>query len=305
MLPDVCNALELGSIAQVKKIETGSHHLVWKATTTRGTFALRASAKIAGGGRSQRERLWETVGKWAVAPAYRDCYRVRLDRFDGWIEAFDWIEGRRLRPSADHIDLAQTLARLHLHPISSRFALVPRVDIVSFLKKRLANDLRAISGRSQIEKLLQNRTLQSLSLLRTRSPSHSKPCLIHNDLVDGNVIHSTERLALIDWDWAMITQPEVDLFCFLSPFVRSWRSTPRYVRPQTAVEFLDEYIRRVRRGKGQKPRIESELWKPYNTLLANWLRQAPLAPPHANSRSFYVKAFQEIDELAPILASFK
>lgn len=300
-LHTVCNQLGLGCFKRGSGIERGTHHVVWRVSTSDGDFAIRASSKTAQRGRTRRERLWTIVGACGAAPKYIGSVRIRKFGFDGWLEAFDWVQGRHLRPSADHIELARTLALLHLIPIPRDASLTPRLGLIRFLKNSLTRDLRTLRGRNAVDRLLRAKTNASLELLSELPRVSDTVAIVHNDLVDGNVISHANGVAIIDWDWAMITQPEMDLFCFLSPFVRSWRSMPRYVSVSTAVEFIDEYRRRVRRSRSRSAPLDLSGWRPYNALIANWLRRQKEAPPHAASLAFYKRSFAEVDELASII----
>ena len=305
LFPHVCTELNIGSPDKQKRIETGSHHLVWKITTRSGQFALRASSRLGQKNRHLRESLWTEVAKLGVAPKYHGCVRVRRGEFDGWLEAFGWIDGRNLSPSTDHLELARLLAKLHASPITRSTKFAPHVSLTEFMRSNLASDMANLRGRRPLDRLCRSRTAEALDSLRTEPLRHSRMALVHNDLVDANVLRSRSGISLIDWDWAMITLPEVDLFCFLSPFVRSWRRRPRYVKAQTASEFIAEYLRLTSRIKRRKQVLEVSCWKPYNVLLANWLQRETSAPEHMARLSFYQKAFQEVEKMALVLDTFK
>jgi aminoglycoside phosphotransferase (APT) family kinase protein len=274
---------------------------VWKVKTVTGEFAIRASSGVGQRNRSVRKRLWSVVGTSGVAPKFIGDVRTKVRGFDGWLEVFDWVPGRHLSPSADHVELARTLAVLHTKRIDKSSAIAPRVDLIPFLRTGLKRDLAALDGRNPIDQFLKLQTIAALGTLESRSPRRTRVSLVHNDLVDANVIRSGDGVYLIDWDWAMISQPEVDIFCFLSPFVRSWRTHPRYLSSRVATEFCGTYLRNIGRGR----RIDVTAWTSYNALLANWLRRQRLRPPHASELAFYQKAFRSVDRLAQSLATFK
>jgi len=308
-LTDICQSLELGHFVRARRIERGSHHLVWRVHTGEGVYALRPCARTgreAATRHASRERLWTTVGQWEVAPRYRGSQRLHMNEFDGWIEAFDWIDGRPLRPAADHRPLARTLAWLHGRSPGGAKNTVPEVSLQPFLQTELRGYLRRNRDGGSVKPLLRSRTLAALSSLEDCGPSSVKPRLVHNDLVDGNVLSQRGRVWLIDWDWAMITSPVVDLFCFLSPFVRSWGGQPRFLTEKVAKGFLAAYS--AERGKGHTARIlrsDGAFWVPYNTLLANWLYHEPLGMPHTTNAAFYRRAFAEVERLGEVIAAFK
>lgn len=298
-----CQELGLGHFERASGIERGTHHVVWHVITSRGHYAIRASSKTTQRSRRTREQLWDMVGDCGAAPKYRGSVRIHRHEFDGWLEVFDWAQGRHLRPTVDHIEVARTLGRLHRHPIPRGSNPAPRVALIRFLQNSLSTDLHALRGRNSVDRLLRAKTNAALKYLSGLPRAAGAAAIVHNDLVDGNVIRHANGIVLIDWDWAMVTQPEVDLFCFLSPFVRSWRSTPRFVNTPVAVEFLNEYRRCSERRTGPKSPIDLTAWRPYNILIANWLRRQKEAPPHAGSLAFYERSFVTVDKLASVMSS--
>lgn len=300
-LGEALESLELGAVGRIREIDTGTHHIVWKVSAGDRDYAMRASARANQTNRVMRERLWLMVGRAGVAPEYRGSLRVRTRIFDGWLEVFDWIHGRHLRPTKDHRALARTLAGLHSIPIPRKYDIAPRVGLRRFIIETLTRDLRDNRARGPIDRLLSERTTQSLAAVKAVPMRLPRAVLVHDDLVDANVIPSDGTVHLIDWDWAMITQPEVDIFCFLSPFVRSWGAKPSFLKPQIAADFCKEYLTDM----GPRTKVDPELWSPYNTLLANWLRRQRNAPPHARPLDFYERAFHEVGKLSAVLESLK
>ncbi len=301
LLADACVTLGLGPVARVRAIDTGSHHIVWMVKTVTGEFAIRASSYVGQRNRSVRKRLWSVVGAAGVAPGFIGDVRIDVRAFDGWLEVFDWVPGRHLNPSADHLELARTLAVLHTKRVEQASVIAPRIALTPFIRTGLKRDLATLQGRNPIDLLLKPHTMAALESLELRPSRRARVALVHNDLVDANVIRSGDGVYLIDWDWAMISQPEVDIFSFLSPFVRSWGAKPRYISSRLAVAFCTEYVQSI----GRNRRIDRTGWLAYNVLLANWLRRQCPAPPHASQTEFYQKAFASVERLFGALAVFK
>lgn len=309
LLPDFCHSLSLGSFSHARRIEHGRHHIVWQVWTSRGCFAIRPGARRGRDGNAShksREQLWTKVGSLLVAPKYRGSKELRLAGFDGWIEAFDWIESRHLIPTKEYTGVAQTLARLHIRCVSAGMQALPKVEMLSFLRTGLARYHRRNRGGGATADLLREETRETLRSLQDRRASPVRPCLVHNDLVDANVLFGEGRIWLIDWDWAMLGSPSIDLFGFLSPFVRSWGKGPCSLSSQQASRFLSTYA--TERGDSATMRVlreEACYWKPHNVLLANWLYHEASGRPRTTSLSFYTEAFEYVERLTRPISSFK
>ena len=157
-----------------------------------------------------------------------------------------------------------------------------------------------------IEKILDVHTTAALLTLASLRKSKMRSCLVHNDLVDGNVLCAKGRIWLIDWDWALLSAPCIDLYCFLSPFVRSWGLKPRFLAPRTVAEFLRAYF--AESGGGGRKRMlgaQTALWHPHNALLANWLYHEAKRLPHTSHSGFYLTSFRNVSRLSEVIESFK
>lgn len=255
---------------------------------------------------AHRELVWKSVGKWGVGAKYAGSVPLRTQTFDGSLEAFEWIQGRSLRPTLDAAHVARTLATLHSQPISSLQKFFPVTPFVPFVQSQLREYQRLNRTDGEIEEVLARESMRALETLKHLPIKTRRVALVHNDLVDANVLYADDRIWLIDWDWALFTAPSVDIYCYLSPFVRSWGRRPRFLDPQTSTDFLSTYfgsglVRRSMRRLGH----EAELWQPYNALVANWLHHDALRLPHLRRTSFYSDSFKNVDRLAEVLAAFK
>lgn len=255
---------------------------------------------------SRRDRLWRAVGKWQVAPEYVGSVPLETRSFSGRIEVFEWIEGRSLRASSDAKAVAATLARLHWHPFSAMTSCLPATPAVAFIQAKLRRYSRLNRVDGPIEKILGAQTATALRDLQDLQDTKIRSCLLHNDLVDGNVLCAKGRIWLIDWDWALISAPCIDLFCFLSPFVRSWGPEPQYVGSRAAAEFLTSYFA-VLGGCGRRRMLgaQTKLWQPHNALLANWLYHDAERLPHSVRSGFYTRSFEHVSRLSKVIDSFK
>lgn len=308
-VPAVCAASGIGKPLRIRRIDRGTHHLVWRVVTDRGSYALRPStmrSPITRQSSSSRDRLWKAVGKWQVAPEYVGSVTIVTRSFSGRVEVFEWIEGRTLQASRDARAVAATLARLHSHPLSAVTNYLPVTPTVPFIQSELRRYSRMNRTGGSIEKILAAQTTRALHALANMRDLKMRSCLVHNDLVDGNVLYATGRIWLIDWDWALISAPCVDLYGFLSPFVRSWGSKPGFLGTRAAAGFLRAYFAEA--GKGGRTRMlgaQSGLWHPYNTLLANWLYHEAKRLPHTGRSGFYATSFGHVSQLTDVIESFK
>ncbi len=82
----------------------------------------------------------------------------------------------------------------------------------------------------------------------------------------------------------------MDLFNFLSPFVRSWGADEVFVSQRATVGFMREHIRATNaKGSVRSLHAALALWMPYNMLLANWLGHDAPVRRHTRNREFYVR----------------
>ncbi|MFB0994862.1 MAG: phosphotransferase, partial [Paracoccaceae bacterium] len=76
-------------------------------------------------------------------------------------------------------------------------------------------------------------------LVKTLGPV-KKPCLIHADMVAGNIIVGPEGLRFIDWQCPAVGDPAEDLAMFLSPAMQAlYRGKP--LQAAEAADFLNAY----------------------------------------------------------------
>jgi thiamine kinase-like enzyme len=222
------------------------------------------------------------------------------------MEVFDWVEGRRLNAARDAHAVAETLAQLHSHSVSSLSTCMPLTPVVPFIRAELRRYSRLNRGAGQIERILAEHTKLALGTLDNFPKTRIRSCLVHNDLVDRNVLCAEGRAWLIDWDWAMLSAPCIDLYCFLSPFVRSWGDRPEYLSARTTREFLHTYFKSAL-GLGQSNglRAQAAIWRPHNTLLANWLYFEARPKRHTSRADFYSVSFENVSRLSQVIESFK
>ncbi len=304
----VCQSLSLGEPVRIRPIEYGTHHLVWRVTTRSGVYALRAAAATPlqnDAVRRRREALWRHVAHGGIGPEFHGSVRIKDTHFDGWLEAFDWQAGRHLNPSRDPVVVASCLARLHALPLPTTPIAAPRVDLPELLRRRLDYYSRHTASR-RLSAVLRHAADTARARLHKAGPLRTRPVLVHNDLVNANVLVGPQRAWLIDWDWALISQPAVDLFCFLSPFVRSWGDRPHFLSPRSVRAFLTAYA--AGSGEDRVRQLLAEgvaYWVPYNVVIALWLAVDAPGRPHTRLASFQKRALAECEAIGALLAGFK
>lgn len=151
-----------------------------------------------------------------------------LETIDGQILIYEYLDGKSW--TNDVVSVAKLLAEIHAQPIPHGLRLLPSgtkaltrqtLDIIGTLPKAKAAELIA---------------------LQPDSPGceNTPLCLVHTDVVPGNIIKTDQGLRLIDWQCPGVGDPVEDLAMFLSPAMHYiYRGTPLTIAE--AAEFLHAY----------------------------------------------------------------
>jgi aminoglycoside phosphotransferase (APT) family kinase protein len=295
-------ALGLGRLTQIRLAARGSTHIVFKASTDHRAYAVRVPRTIPLAKRAQfsqrKNDLWVLAATQGIGPRYFGTQRLVVGSLRLHVSVTEWLDGRPFDPVHDARRLGETLARLHSQTYAVPGSNQKAVDLGEFLERWLDRQRRGMPPTALGEMLSQRLRGAQASLNAGTRRHDPMACLVHNDLVSQNVMVCKGQLRLIDWDWAMWTNPVMDLFCYLSPFVRSWERPFSLPRPAVA-RFLRSYrvsadarvITAARRGL--------DLWGAYNCGAAGWLyAEAPVRRRHFASRAFHEWAFGEAAKLA-------
>ena len=122
----------------------------------------------------------------------------------------DFILGQGLRLGAGNDPqlmemIAHLLRRLHQSTAT-------RLDNTFDLRQILNGYL------TRLGTILPSSLRESVESIRDRMPSLRSQCLVHGDLIPNNFIHDGQRLWLIDWEYAGLGHPAVDLAMIASNF---------------------------------------------------------------------------------------
>ncbi|MBI5868245.1 MAG: phosphotransferase [candidate division Zixibacteria bacterium] len=297
LVHQACHEAGLGRLRQCRLYKSGPSHSVYRVLTPSGTVAVRV-----GRGNSV-ESAWQQNSQLVslcLAPRLLHDRATEFGRRKLRCTIWEWRRGRPLDPRRDVRRMADALGRLHRRTRGSRIAPVTEPDLRKFLRGSIFQSLRRADFRGATGGRLQR---VAENVLGDRNQHGDWPasfqCLVHNDLVVGNILVESGRVWLIDWDWAMNASPALDLCGFLSPFVRSW-DEELYLSRRGAAIFVRRYLSLF--GRADARAILGELvraWDTYNAAVALWVYQfAGREQPHLRSHEFYQRAFARSVEIS-------
>ena len=183
--------------------------------TRRGRFVVRLNENSETDPGLDRERelvLHNAAAKAGIAPhivyaaADRSCLIT------------DFVEGRLWTPHyfSRMRDLRSLAIRMRaLHAITP--PPMPRFDPMAAARRYVDLVVRQDPGENGRLRALLDRGLEAYE----RSGSAQRPsCVVHNDLHHGNVL-TAERVYFIDWEYANVGDPLLDLACVMAYYPRS------------------------------------------------------------------------------------
>jgi len=222
--------------------------------TRRGRFVVRLneSASADSGLDRDREHLLQSVAAQAgIAP------HVIYACPDRSCLITDYVEGRLWTPHyftrmRDLRALGQRLRSLHaLAPPP-----LPRFDPLVAARRYAANIVQADpEDRGRIEDLLG----RGDEALRRAHSAQRPACIVHSDLHQGNVL-TADRIYFIDWEYAQVGDPLIDLACVLAYYPRAVPHGPLLLE----ASGLD--------AEGVTPVMLGELTRVFNLLTYLWYR---------------------------------
>ncbi|MEW5701108.1 MAG: phosphotransferase [Candidatus Zixiibacteriota bacterium] len=313
------------------RCRSGSHHATFRVTTDQGAFAVRigpADMEFGDWERHARLAACRTAPR-LLCQGYREAdNRVFGYEIWEWLDGRRFDYNRDLRPLAAtlatlhrrtrHLKIAarettdlRTYLRHHLQwyldnttvgPITRlrgqrrAWRRVPTPGAAVGCGHPTAPRKSCKTGWSQVgdpAESLHRAATASLALLEAQPPFDRRfDCLVHNDLVPGNIIVTSEGARLIDWDWAICSHPALDLCGVMSPFVTSWEGELALQHEQVAA-FLERYLQPFSRAESRIiMRGLLDAWQAFNTIVANWTyRNADPARPHFRDPAFYRRSF--------------
>jgi aminoglycoside phosphotransferase (APT) family kinase protein len=227
--------------------------------TRRGRFIVRLNESAAADPGLDRERevlLHSAAANAGIAPHIiyacpdRSCLIT------------DYLEGRAWTPHyftrmRDLRSLGARLRALHALPVPS----VARFDAAAALRRYADVIVRhdpAEAGR--ISDLLG----RAETALQRSCPAQREPCIVHMDLHHGNVL-TADRIYFIDWEYAQLGDPLLDLACVMAYYPRAAPHGPLLLE----ASGLDE--------RGATPAMLGELTRVFNLLTYLWYRARRVA----------------------------
>ncbi|MBI3872891.1 MAG: aminoglycoside phosphotransferase family protein [candidate division Zixibacteria bacterium] len=303
----------IGPVVRQSLLSSRSGYQVVGVRTKSGAYVMRlarASRRPDGtliGSYSRWARLLRQIERLEIAPICLSNGTVGLQTARWAYLACSWIPGKSFEHDRDLAPLTTTLSTLHLGTIGAQLPLTHATDLKRFIGRQLRRDLLHIRKKSPTANLLRVRSQIALAALRSIPPRAGGPvCLVHNDLVGRNIVTGGRRVWFIDWEWAMISRPAIDLCCFLSPFVTSWEHE-QFLSCQQVRRFLSRYLSTWSRGEARRiVSGMSRIWQPYNALLANWtFRESPIREGRSRSERFFRRAFRAADAISPVLSGIE
>jgi thiamine kinase len=227
--------------------------------TRRGRFVVRLNENSAADPGLDRERelvLHTAAANAGVAPHIiyacpdRSCLIT------------DYVEGRLWTPHyftrmRDLRALGQRLRMLHAVPAPG----LPRFDLMA-AARRYGDAIvqHHPEDNSRIQDLL-GRGAEALQ--RSRSAQRAA-CIVHCDLHHGNVL-TADRIYLIDWEYAQVADPMLDLACVLAYYPRAASHNELLLEASGLAEA------------GATPQMLSDLARVFNLLTYLWYRARRVA----------------------------
>ncbi len=262
--------------------------------TRRGRYVVRLNENTASDPGLDREReitLHSAAAAAGIAPVIVHVAQDRSSMITEYVEGRVWTPHyfSRMR---DLRSLGQRLRALHAVAPPA----LPRYDPMAVIRRYadvILRDEPEETGRLQL--LLAN-GVESLA----RSGHGRRPaCIIHGDLHHGNVL-TADRVYFIDWEYAQVGDPLLDLACILSYYPRSAShasllleasglaelgATPGMLAELTQVFTLINYLwYRARRVARAVPATDLQL---ESAALRRLLMLAPATQPrHTSAANF-------------------
>ena len=217
----------------------GPANRTYRVRTDRGTFVVRLhepTSGLLGVDRVREQVLHGAAARAGLAPPL-----VAADP-DGEFLITEYVPGRHWE-AADMADASQltTLARrlraLHALPPPPVAAFDPALLLAVHVQRIGAADPAAAA---ELEPLLG----RAAAVLRHCRAGDRSPCIVHNDLHHTNLL-AGERLWLLDFEYAAVTDPLFDLACLTAYYPQAARHAPLIIEEsglgaRVSVELLAE-----------------------------------------------------------------
>jgi len=195
----------------LERLEGGSVNHVWRVDTAAGRFVLRVDGEAwrrPGVDRGRERMLHGTAAAAGLAPRVV----AHSPALDVWV--MEYLDGARWRDEdfadAERLSrLGATLAVLHRLPLPAgevRASALPRFNPVAMARDYGQRALRLLPERRDCVELLEERVRLADWELTVHQTDLA---IVHGDPAANNVLGS-ERLWLVDWEYAQVADPVFD-----------------------------------------------------------------------------------------------
>lgn len=197
----------------VQRLTGGTVNEVYRVDTSEGSFVLRldgAEWRRPGVDRERELQLHQCAAAAGLAPRIIGSWPTEGVLVTEYLPGYSWRD-RDFGDAQALVRLGEKLQQLHalVPPALERFDPLP----IAMTYATLAAHTPTLDahGRAQVLAELEA-ALQRLAL------ETAPACILHGDLVAGNLLQSGARLWLLDWEYAQIADPLLDVACVLAYF---------------------------------------------------------------------------------------
>jgi len=198
------------STARAAKLYGGTVNQSYRVDTSAGRFVVRihdSSAHVLGADHEREAQLHAAAAAAGLAPALIHVDVAHRFVIMEYVTGLLWTSQDFARPER----LGQLGATLHaLHSIVP--PTVAPFDVRTVLRRLHERLVEGVPGeRAWFTQLMERAAVALLAFDTSTRPK----TLVHNDLHHGNLV-GKERLFLLDWEYAAVADPLLDLACVLA-----------------------------------------------------------------------------------------
>jgi aminoglycoside phosphotransferase (APT) family kinase protein len=216
--------LEAGATPlRIERLSGGSVNDSWRVDTMAGRFVLRldgAAWRRPGVDRAREQLLHTAAARGGLAPRLIANSTAAGAQVSEYVTGKDWSEADFSTP-AQLERLGERLQQLHALPAPGGLSgFDPQACARDYLRQ-LDRGVGARAGTAAVVEAV-GEAAATVALTSTRT------CIIHGDLVHGNVRDGT-RLWLLDWEYAQLADPCYDAACVLAYYPSARAQQARFL----------------------------------------------------------------------------
>ena len=195
---------------RMERLKGGSVNDSWRVDTATGRFVLRldgAASRRPGVERAREQVIHTAAARGGLAPRLIAYCAAEGAQVSEYVAGHDWSKADFGVP-AQLERLGERLQQLHALPVPSGLdGFDPQACARDYLR-RLDRSVGARAGATAVVEAVGEAAA-------TVASQSARACLIHGDLVHGNLREGT-RLWLLDWEYAQLADPCYDIACVLA-----------------------------------------------------------------------------------------